>query len=132
MSNAYNCPICGYAFLAYVPHDCPNKPVSALQSVLEAGDFPGPAARISAIHHQQEYPMSTTDTNAPAPADDLPAGRELSDKDKDNLVKIEAAGIVFLSLIGQIATKDGGTRELSLAKTKIEEAVFWATKSITR
>jgi hypothetical protein len=125
MSNVITCPKCRSAYLNDAAgHDCPG--------FLESGDYPGPAARISAIHHQQEYPMSSADTNAPEPVADLPGGRELSDKDKDNLVKIEAAGLVFLGVIGTIATKDGGTRELSLAKTKIEEAVFWATKSITK
>ena len=33
--------------------------------------------------------------------------------------------------LGTISRADGGTREVALAKTKLEEAVMWAVKAIT-
>jgi hypothetical protein len=41
---------------------------------------------------------------------------------------IKDAGLQFHDLIGQL----GASRELSIAKTKIEEAVMWTVKHITR
>ena len=53
--------------------------------------------------------------------------RVLSDEEKDHMRNIKDLGLAFLEYCDTI----GQTRELSLAKTKIEEAVFWAVKSIT-
>lgn len=53
--------------------------------------------------------------------------RVLSDSEKANMVKIKDMGKDFHDFIaGQ-----GNSRELSIAKTKIEEAVMWAVKHIT-
>ncbi len=43
------------------------------------------------------------------------------------MVDIKDAGAAFLKLVDGI----GPSREMSLAKTKIEEAVMWAVKHIT-
>ena len=43
------------------------------------------------------------------------------------MVAIKDKGAEFLMLVEGV----GGSRELSLAKTKIEEAVMWAVKHIT-
>ncbi len=54
--------------------------------------------------------------------------RVLSDAEKAQMQMIKEKGLdfhVFLEGVGQ-------SRELSLAKTKIEEAVMWAIKWITR
>lgn len=54
--------------------------------------------------------------------------RVLSDAEKAQMQMIKDKGLdfhVFLEGVGQ-------SRELSLAKTKIEEAVMWAVKWITR
>ncbi len=54
--------------------------------------------------------------------------RVLSDAEKAQMQMIKDKGLdfhVFLEGVGQ-------SRELSLAKTKIEEAVMWAIKWITR
>lgn len=43
------------------------------------------------------------------------------------MLAIKDAGAAFLELIGGLGT----SRETSLAKTKVEEAVMWAVKHIT-
>ena len=52
----------------------------------------------------------------------------LSDAEKAQMLAIKDLGLEFLTLIETMAT----SREMSLAKTKIEEAVMWAVKSITK
>lgn len=54
--------------------------------------------------------------------------RVLSDEEKVKMVMIKDIGLDFINICDSI----GSTRELSLAKTKIEEAVMWAVKSITK
>ena len=56
------------------------------------------------------------------------AYRVLSDEEKANMQAIKDAGLAFHELVDGI----GQSREISLAKTKIEEAVMWAVKHITR
>ena len=56
------------------------------------------------------------------------AYRVLSDADKANMLAIKDMGLTFHDLVDGM----GQGRELSLAKTKIEEAVMWAVKHITR
>ena len=56
------------------------------------------------------------------------AYRVLSDADKANMTAIKDAGLAFHDLIEGM----GNSREISLAKTKVEEAVMWAVKHITR
>lgn len=53
--------------------------------------------------------------------------RVLDDAEKAQMVAIKDKGAEFLTLIESI----GGSRELSLARTKIEEAVMWAVKHVT-
>ena len=53
--------------------------------------------------------------------------RVLSDAEKANMQAIKDAGLAFHDLIAGL----GSSREISLAKTKVEEAVMWAVKSIT-
>lgn len=53
--------------------------------------------------------------------------RVLSDAEKAMMVSIKDKGQELLDLIGQC----GGSRELSIARTKTEEAVMWAVKHIT-
>jgi len=54
--------------------------------------------------------------------------RTLSDEEKLQMVQVKDLGKAFFDR----CTLIGNSRELSLAKTKIEEAVMWATKHITR
>jgi hypothetical protein len=54
--------------------------------------------------------------------------RVLSDDEKFAMQVIKDAGLGF----HQILEAMGSSRELSLAKTKIEEAVMWAVKHITK
>lgn len=56
------------------------------------------------------------------------AYRVLSDEEKAQMQAIKDKGLELHDLIDSI----GGSRELSLAKTKTEEAVMWAVKHITR
>ena len=56
------------------------------------------------------------------------AYRVLSDAEKAQMQKIKDMGLDFHNFIDSI----GQSRELSLTKTKIEEAVMWAVKHVTR
>lgn len=53
--------------------------------------------------------------------------RVLSDREKAQMQTIKDGGLSFHSMIDEI----GDSRELALAKTKVEEAVMWAVKHIT-
>ncbi|MCW2317961.1 hypothetical protein M2322_003526 [Rhodoblastus acidophilus] len=53
--------------------------------------------------------------------------RVLSDAEKANMQAIKDEGLKFHELVSGL----GNSRELSIAKTKIEEAVMWAVKHIT-
>lgn len=55
------------------------------------------------------------------------AYRVLSDEEKAAMQKIKDDGLALHDFF----TSLGASRELSLAKTKIEEAVMWAVKHIT-
>ena len=54
--------------------------------------------------------------------------RALSDEEKGHMQHIKDQGLALHKLLAEI----GDSRELSLAKTKTEEAVMWAVKHITR
>jgi hypothetical protein len=53
--------------------------------------------------------------------------RVLSVDEKLNMRKIKDMGLEFHEFVAGI----GNSREISIAKTKIEEAVMWAVKHIT-
>ena len=53
--------------------------------------------------------------------------RVLNDAEKANMQKIKDMGFGFHDFISGI----GNSREMAIAKTKIEEAVMWAVKHIT-
>lgn len=54
--------------------------------------------------------------------------RVLSDVEKGQMQAIKDKGLELHNLLESV----GASRELSLAKTKTEEAVMWAVKHITR
>lgn len=54
--------------------------------------------------------------------------RQLTDIEKQQMLLIKDFGLAFHEYLDSI----GSSRELSLAKTKIEEAVMWATKHVTK
>jgi hypothetical protein len=54
--------------------------------------------------------------------------RVLTDEEKDQMRAVKDIGKTYYDL----CTRIGNSRELSIAKTKIEEAVMWAVKHITR
>lgn len=54
--------------------------------------------------------------------------RPLSESEKAQVKYVKDLGLVFIAACDQI----GSSRELSIAKTKTEEAVMWATKHVTR
>lgn len=53
--------------------------------------------------------------------------RVLTDEEKARMTDIKDAGAHLLNLIASM----GGSRELSIARTKTEEAVMWAVKHLT-
>jgi hypothetical protein len=53
--------------------------------------------------------------------------RILSDAEKANMAKIKDMGLEFHGFVSGL----GKSREISLALTKIEEAVMWGVKHIT-
>ena len=54
--------------------------------------------------------------------------RVLNETEKRQMLEIKDMGLAFIEKCNEV----GKSRELSLAITKIEEAVMWAVKSITR
>ena len=54
--------------------------------------------------------------------------RVLSDDEKAQMVALKDIGAAFISKCQEI----GGSREISLAITKAEEAVMWAVKHVTK
>jgi hypothetical protein len=62
--------------------------------------------------------------------------RVLSDDEKAQMQKLKDEGLAFVMFLHEIGGTDAGegrlaSRELSLAQTKIEEAVMWAVKHVT-
>jgi hypothetical protein len=55
------------------------------------------------------------------------AYRVLTDEEKAAMQKVKDDGLAFHEFIASL----GVSRELSIAKTKIEEAVMWVVKHIT-
>lgn len=58
------------------------------------------------------------------------AYRLLSDEEKADMQALKDKGLELHELIKKIGG-DKGSREIALAKTKVEEAIMWATKHIT-
>lgn len=58
--------------------------------------------------------------------------RVLSVEEKNAMAAIKDEGLRFYNLIENIEKAFSPSRELSLAKTKLEEAVMWAVKHITK
>ena len=69
--------------------------------------------------------------------------RVLSDEEKQQMQALKDAGLAFVEMLHAVggtlgAFADVGadarlpSRELSLAQTKMEEAIMWAVKAITR
>jgi hypothetical protein len=54
--------------------------------------------------------------------------RTLSAEEKSQMQQVKDFGLGFHTLLTEI----GSSREISLAKTKLEEVVMWACKHITR
>jgi hypothetical protein len=56
--------------------------------------------------------------------------RALSESEQAEIRAIKEKAKELYDLIGSADCTSNGSRELSLAKTKVEEAVMWATKHI--
>jgi len=54
--------------------------------------------------------------------------KQLTDEDRLKIQNIKDAGLMFYEYIESC----GESRELSIAKTKIEEAVMWSIKHVTK
>ena len=62
--------------------------------------------------------------------------RVLSEEEKEFMQRLKDDGLSFVTLLHEVGrtnpTEDRqASRELSLAQTKIEEAVMWAVKNVT-
>ena len=57
--------------------------------------------------------------------------RVLTDSEKNDMLRVKDKALEFHVYITALEQISGKSRELSLAKTKIEEAVFWAVKDLT-
>jgi hypothetical protein len=57
--------------------------------------------------------------------------RELTDRERSDVLRVKAAGEVFLAALDQVQPEGRNQREIALARTKVEEAVMWAVKGIT-
>ena len=53
--------------------------------------------------------------------------KQLSDLDKENMKLVKDKGLEFYEFLDELVP----SREVVLAKTKLEEAVMWAVKHIT-
>jgi hypothetical protein len=65
------------------------------------------------------------------------AYRPLADEEKAAIAKLKDIGLAFVLELHRVGKTDPagerlGSRELALACTKVEEAVMWATKHLTR
>lgn len=65
------------------------------------------------------------------------AYRVLSEGEKAQMQALKDGGLVFVELLHSVGGTDAagdrqGSRELEIAQTKIEEAVMWAVKHVTR
>lgn len=58
--------------------------------------------------------------------------RVLDETEKENMQAIKDIGAAFYALLDEIAAASSNSREISLAKTKVEEAVMWGVKHITK
>lgn len=58
--------------------------------------------------------------------------RELSENERVDMAAVKEKGADMLRTIETIESRAGPSRATSIAKTKIEEAVMWAVKHITR
>jgi len=54
--------------------------------------------------------------------------RVLTEQEKADMTDIKDAGLAFFKTLERFPA----SREMSLAKTKVEEAVMWAVKGITK
>lgn len=54
--------------------------------------------------------------------------RVLTEAEKQNMQNVKDLGLGLFHVIDSLGT----SRELSLAKTKVEEAIMWAVKHITK
>lgn len=54
--------------------------------------------------------------------------RKLQTQEMVQMKQVKDMGLEFFNMIDGL----GASREISLAKTRVEEAVMWATKHITR
>lgn len=59
------------------------------------------------------------------------AYRVLTDEEKAAMQKLKDMGLDFHEFLTSLESITKPSRELSIAKTKIEEAVMWAVKHIT-
>jgi len=69
-----------------------------------------------------------TDFRVEAEAAIRPEYKELSELAKAKVAEIKGLGVDLLTIFMEV----GQSRELSLAQTKLEEAIMWAVKHLTK
>lgn len=57
--------------------------------------------------------------------------RTLSENEKIDMLVLKDAGADFLNKIDTVASHSADSRDLAIARTKVEEAVMWAVKHVT-
>lgn len=57
--------------------------------------------------------------------------RALTDREKEQIQQIKDMGTIFHDYLTSLAPVCGDSRELAIAKTKLEESVMWAVKHVS-
>lgn len=86
------------------------------------------ADRVASISDEDRFMVAPTSDERTADNVMRHQYRVLDELDKVRMQNVKDHGQAFYNYLETL----GSSREISLAKTKIEEAVMWATKSITR
>jgi hypothetical protein len=79
---------------------------------------------------KREYPKTVDSTSDERVVNNVMRHeyRVLTDTEKTQMKTIKDMGLSFYAMCDKL----GSSREMSLAKTKIEEAVMWAVKHLTK
>lgn len=112
-----------------------KSPVTARMELVVTKDDPSDKRAITIPEDYLELISNVeVDDNVDSTSDDRVANnvmrhnyRVLSDEEKAQMKEAKDRGLEFVEFLDKI----GNSRELSLAKTKMEEAVMWSVKHIT-
>jgi hypothetical protein len=93
-----------------------------------------------ALQQMKENMMTTTESTIKSTSDERTANntmrhqyRVLNEREKELMQLIKDRGQELLVLCGDVCTlHPANAREIAIAKTKVEEAVMWAVKGLTK